>query len=202
VAHDSRPRRDDVGLPPPSPEETLNLLQRVRAGEESALEVLLARLLPRMRRWAHGRLPHASRGLLETGDVVQSVLARAVKHLALADFNKSAGLMYYLREAVDNQIRSEWRRANRAPMATTARDSLPAQATSPLERLLGEERWRRYEAALQRLDVVERDIIVGRFELAYDYDDLARYLGKPSAGAARVAVHRAVKHLTEQARYV
>ena len=48
----------------------------------------------------------------------------------------------------------------------------------------------------------EREAIVARFELAYGYDDLARYLGKPSAGAARVAVHRAVKRLAEEARHV
>jgi hypothetical protein len=38
--------------------------------------------------------------------------------------------------------------------------------------------------------------------MAYDYEDLARYLGKPSVGAARVAVHRAVKRLVEEARHV
>lgn len=192
----------DQGPGPPSPEETVSLLQQVRAGDEQALEALLARLLPRLRRWAHGRLPRSARGLLETGDVVQSVASKAVRRLASIEINRSADLAYYLRQAIANEIASQWRRELRQPIETTLGDSLPAPATSPLDRLIGAERLRRYEAALERLDPSDREIIVGRFELAYDYDDLARYLGKPSVGATRVAVHRAVKHLTEQARHV
>ena len=193
---------DGRGPTPPSPEETVSLLQQVRAGDEQALEALLARLLPRLRRWAHGRLPRSARGMLETGDVVQSVASKAVRRLASIEITRSADLAYYLRQAIANEIAGLWRRELRQPIETTLGDSLPAPVTSPLDRLIGAERLRRYEAALGRLDPSDREIIVGRFELAYDYDDLARYLGKPSVGATRVAVHRAVKHLTEQARHV
>jgi len=188
--------------PPPSPEETVQLLERVRAGDDDALQALLVRLLPRLRRWAHGRLPPSARGMLETADVVQTVLAKAVKRLAHIDIEHSASLGYYLRQAIANEIASEWRKAVRTPFETTVGESLPAASSSPLERLIGAERLQRYEAALRRLAPAERETIVGRFELAYGYDDLARYLGKPSAGAARVAVHRAVKRLAEEARHV
>jgi RNA polymerase sigma-70 factor, ECF subfamily len=200
VVHDSRPPGE--GLPPPSPEETLNLLHRIRAGDEHALDALLARILPRLRRWAHGRLPHAARGMLDTGDIVQIVAARAVRRLAGLEIDEAAALGAYLRQAIWNEIASQWRRADRSPRETALPDSMPADDTSPLDRLIGAERVDRYEAALGRLDPPEREVIVGRFELAYDYDDLARYLGKSSAGAARVAVHRAVKRLAEQARHV
>ena len=200
--HDApTPARDPL-LPPPSPEETLQLLQRLRDGEEAALDALLSRLLPRLRRWAHGRLPRAARGMLDTGDIVQTVAARAVRHFATLDVPHSAALGYYLRQAISNEIATHWRRADRRVFVTTAGPSLPADDTSPLDRLIGVERLHRYEAALERLDPMDRETIVGRFELAYDYEDLARYLGKPSAGAARVAVHRAVKRLTEEARRV
>jgi RNA polymerase sigma-70 factor (ECF subfamily) len=188
--------------PPPSPEETVSLLERVREGDDDALDALLIRLLPRLRRWAHGRLPASARGMLETADVVQSVLSKAVKRFAQIDVEHSAALGYYLRQAIANEIASEWRKAVRTPFETTAGESLPAVVSSPLERLIGAERLSRYEAALQRLPPADRETIVGRFELAYGYDDLARYLGKPSAGAARVAVHRAVKRLAEEARSV
>ena len=187
---------------PPSPEETVSLLQRVRGGDDDALNALLVRLLPRLRRWAHGRLPKSARGMLETGDVVQAVAAKAVRRLTSIEIEHSAALGYYLRQAIANEIASLWRKVGHAPFETSVGDSLPGQMTSPLERLIGAERLRRYEAPLQRLSASERETIVGRFELAYDYDDLARYLGKPSAGAARVAVHRAVKRLTEEARHV
>jgi RNA polymerase sigma-70 factor (ECF subfamily) len=188
--------------PPPSPEETLSLLERVRGGDDDALQALLIRLLPRLRRWAHGRLPPSARGMLETADVVQTVASKAVRRLASIDVEHAAALGYYLRQAIANEIASEWRKAVRTPYETSVGESLPETMTSPLERLIGAERLERYEAALQRLPPAERDTIVGRFELAYGYDDLARYLGKPSAGAARVAVHRAVKRLVEEARHV
>ncbi len=187
---------------PPSPEETVNLLQRVRGGDDEALDALLTRLLPRLRRWAHGRLPRSARGMLETGDVVQAVAAKAVRRLASIEVEHSAALGYYLRQAIANELASLYRKAGHAPFETSVGESLPGDITSPLERLIGAERLERYEAALQRLPPAERDTIIGRFELAYDYDDLARYLGKPSVGAARVAVHRAVKRLTEEARHV
>ena len=187
---------------PPSPEETVDLLHRIRAGDQTALDELLARLLPRLRRWAHGRLPRASRGMLETGDIVQAVVSKAVRQFARLDVERSAVLGYYLRQAISNEIASQWRRADRTPQETTLGESLAADDTSPLDRLIGAERLQRYEAALLRLGEPDRNAIVGRFEFAYDYDDLARYLGKPSPEAARVAVHRAVKRLTEQARHV
>jgi RNA polymerase sigma-70 factor (ECF subfamily) len=189
-------------LPPPSPEETVSLLERVRAGDDAALDALLVRLLPRLRRWAHGRLPASARGMLETADIVQAVAAKAVRRLAAIDVDQPGALGGYLRQAIANEIAEVWRRAGRTPFETTAGESIPAAVTSPLERLIGAERLRRYEAALQRLAPAERETIVARFELAYGYDDLARYLGKPSAGAARVAVHRAVKRLAEEARHV
>lgn len=187
---------------PPSPEETVELLDKVRHGDNVALTQLIERLLPRLRRWAHGRLPRSSRGMLETGDIVQSVLSKAVKRLATLDISESASLGYYLRQAVANEIATQYRKAGRAPHATSVGESLPAANTSPLDRLIGVERMQRYELALRRLEPAEREVIIGRFELAYDYDDLARFLGKPSVGAARVAVHRAVKRLAEQARHV
>jgi RNA polymerase sigma factor (sigma-70 family) len=187
---------------PLSPEETVELLDKVRQGDDRALTALLERLLPRLQRWAHGRLPRSARGMLETSDVVQSVLAKAVKRLATLDIAESASLGYYLRQAITNAIVSEYRKNGRAPHATAVGDSLEASDTSPLDRLIGAERMHRYELALQRLEPADREVIVGRFELAYDYDDLARFLGKPSVGAARVAVHRAVKRLAEQARHV
>lgn len=199
--HDTQTPAPVPGDVPPSPEETLQLLRRIRAGQDEAVDALLSRLLPRLRRWAHGRLPRSARGMLDTGDIVQTVAGRAVKHLATLDLAHGAALGYYLRQAIANEIASQWRKADRDIHETSAGPSLPANDTSPLDRLIGTERVQRYEAALQRLEPSDREVIVARFELAYDYDDLARYLGRPSAGAARVAVHRAVKRLAEQVRH-
>ena len=49
--------------------------------------------------------------------------------------------------------------------------------------------------ALQQLRSVEREAIIARVELGYGYEELAVALGKPSPGAARVAVTRALARL-------
>ena len=184
---------------PPSPEETTVLLQRIQSGDEVALNALLVKILPRLRRWAHGRLPNAARGMLDTGDIVQTVATKALKHLARLDVHQHGSVGFYLRQAVLNEIASQWRRAGRKPRETTVGESLAADDTSPLDRLLGAERVSLYEDALSRLTNADRDAIIGRFELGYGYEELARYLGKPSAATARVTVHRAVKRLAQQA---
>ena len=184
---------------PPSPQETTVLLYRIRSGDDAALNALLVKILPRLRRWAHGRLPNAARGMLDTGDIVQTVATKALKQLARLDVEQHGSVGFYMRQAVLNEIASQWRVAARKPRETTVGESLAADDTSPLDRLLGAERVSLYEDALGRLSNADRDAIIGRFELAYGYDELARYLGKPSAATARVAVHRAVKRLAQQA---
>jgi RNA polymerase sigma-70 factor (ECF subfamily) len=45
------------------PETSLSLLERAREGDADALNALIARYLPRLQRWAHGRLPAWARDL-------------------------------------------------------------------------------------------------------------------------------------------
>lgn len=187
---------DDSGDRPLSPEETVNYLDRIRDGDSAALDALLVRVLPRLRRWAHGRLPRSARGMLDTGDIVLIVAAKAARQFAGLDVRRSAHLNAYLRQAISNEIASRWRTVDFDRRDTTVGDSLPDDHTSPLDRLLGNERIARFESALARLDEADRTAIVLRFELGYSFEQIATALGKPSVGAARVAVHRAVKRLT------
>lgn len=183
---------------PPTPEETVRLLGRIRAGDHLAIDDLLVRILPRLRRWAHGRLPRASRGMLDTGDIVQTVAAKAAQRFASLDVSASDDLTYYLRKAVRNEITSQWRKADRTPLETTLGDALPANVLSPVELMLGAERMERYERGLAALSPKARTAIISYYELGYSPAELACLLGLPSEGAARVAVHRAVKQLTAQ----
>src|SRR5882672_4044251 len=64
-----------------SPEKTLDLLTRVKSGDPEALERLVARCLPPLRRWAHGRLPRYARDMQDTADLVQDTIVSALKRL-------------------------------------------------------------------------------------------------------------------------
>jgi RNA polymerase sigma-70 factor (ECF subfamily) len=177
---------------------SLELVARAKGGDRESLEELCARYLPRLRRWAHGRLPGAARGALATDDVVQDALVKTLAHLAGFEPRHEAALQAYLREAVRNRIRDALRRAGRRPEPSALDSQQPDAAPSPLERTIGRESLERYEAALARLRDDDRAAIVAKLELQGSYRELAESLGKPSADAARMSVGRALLRLAEE----
>ena len=67
--------------PPTDAESSMALLKRARAGDRQALEALTARYLPRLRRWASGRLPRWARDLADTEDLVQETVLQTFKRI-------------------------------------------------------------------------------------------------------------------------
>lgn len=179
-------------------ESSFELLCRARVGDEAALNGLIARYLPPLRRWAHGRLPGQARGINETDDVVQEAVIRAFSRIGAFEYRGSGALFAYLRQAVLNRIRDEIRRAGSRPVPQTLDSGQLDPGESPLEQAIGREAAARYEAALGRLRPDEREAVVGRLEMGCTYPELAEILGKPSADAARMAVTRAMLRLAEE----
>jgi RNA polymerase sigma-70 factor (ECF subfamily) len=191
------PPRDPSPLGPLGEESSLELLRLAQNGDEAALDRLCERLLPRLRRWATGRLPLAARDLGDTEDVVQSAMVSALAHLPDFEPRHDGALQGYLRQAVLNQIRDHARRARRRPEMTAVSGDEPDRDASPLEQAIGGETIARYEAALARLRPQEREAIHLRLELECDYAEIATALGKPSANTARMTVSRALVRLAE-----
>jgi RNA polymerase sigma-70 factor (ECF subfamily) len=191
----------EQGRPAPGMQSTVELLSRVRSGDREALDALFARCVPPLRRWARGRLPAGARGALDTQDLVQDTVVNALNKLDTFEHRHEGALQAYLRQAVLNRIRDEARRVARRPVQTELPESQPSTAASPLDIAIGRQGVEKYEAALQRLRPQDREAIVARLELQYDYRELADILGKPNANAARVAVTRALARLLEQMDY-
>jgi RNA polymerase sigma-70 factor (ECF subfamily) len=179
-------------------ETTFDLVERAKGGDDDALNRLFARFLPPLRRWASGRLPRWSRDLMDTDDLVQETVVRAVRRIDRFESRHEGALQAYLRQAVVNRIRDEVRRAKRSPMAAELDDNAPTPDASPLEAAIGEEALQRYEAALARLRPDEREAIIARVEMDGSYRDVAAALGKPSPDAARMAVSRALVRLAQE----
>src|SRR5262245_26126082 len=93
-----------------SDEPTLELLLKAREGNRQAVDALLERCLPRLRRWAHGRLPPAARGALDTNDLVQETAMHVLRNLGTFEPRHVGAMQAYLRQAVINRIRDEVRR--------------------------------------------------------------------------------------------
>jgi RNA polymerase sigma-70 factor (ECF subfamily) len=178
-------------------ESSLELLASARAGDREALERLLARQMPRLRRWATGRLPAWARDREDTDDLVQETVIQTLRKLEGFEPRHEGALQAYLRQALMNRIRDAFRRAGRRPEAVPLDDGQQADEASPLELAIGRESMERYEAALASLRDQDREAIIARVELGYSYDELAELLGKPSPEAARMAVTRAMRQLAE-----
>jgi len=174
------------------------LLQRAQAGDRWALERLLALYLPRMRRWASGRLPGAARDMLDTADVVQDTLVAALGRIGQLEIGHDGALQAYLRRALQNRLNDLYRRSGRSPDRTGIDGELEAADPSPLEAAIGAEAVTRYEAALDRLSPGDREAVILRIEMCCPYDEIAMALQKSSAAHARVAVSRALTRLARE----
>jgi RNA polymerase sigma factor (sigma-70 family) len=195
----------DQASPPPErqpampggTDTTFRLLERLRAGDQAALEALYARYLMPLRQWATGRLPRHARDLSDTDDLVQETLIQTFKRIESFEPRREGALQAYLRQALMNRIRDELRRVGRrGPHSTDAdvRDANP----SPLEQAIGKQATERYEEAMARLRPEEREAIIARLEMGCSYEEMAEALGKPSPDAARKAAQRAVFRLAAE----
>jgi RNA polymerase sigma-70 factor (ECF subfamily) len=179
---------------------SLALLEQVRGGDPQALNQLLQRYLPRLSRWASGRLPQWARDVSDTDDLVQDTLARAFSKFPTFRPDGEGALQAYLRRAVINRIKDEIRRRGRQPELTALESAVVDDGQSPLEQAIGSELLGRYDRALERLTAEDREAVIARIELGCSYAEIADALGRPSADAARMAVSRALVRLAEELR--
>ncbi len=179
------------------PESTATLLGRVRAGDESARNELIARYLPRLRAWAHGRLPINARTLEDTDDLVQETLMRALRRLDRFELRWEGALLAYLRHILKNRVRDEIRRVARSHPTNPLSESIPDGIATPLQRLIGKEALERYEAALERLSDLQREALVMRIELGFPHRQIAEELGRTTEDAARMIVARALTRMAK-----
>lgn len=179
-----------------SDESTLELVIRARAGDRLAVEAILQRCLPALTRWAHGKLPVAARGAIDTGDLVQDAAVHALQRLDVFEPRHVGAMQAYLRQSVINRIRDEVRRIGRHPAALELPDEHPADVTSPLEFAIQVESYERYRQALGSLKPRDREMVVARVEVQWSLAEIAQRFGLRTADAARMAVSRALRRLS------
>jgi len=181
-----------------SDEPTIELVLSARGGDRMALEALLERCLPPLKRWAHGRLPAHARGGLDTGDLVQEAALHVLARLDKFEPRHVGAMQAYLRLSVINRIRDEIRRVGRRPEAVELTSEPAGDDTSPLEAVIRDEAYQRYRDALGKLRSRDREMVVARVEVQWSIQEIAHRFGMASLDAARVAVSRSLKRLTAQ----
>ncbi|HKH73807.1 MAG TPA: sigma-70 family RNA polymerase sigma factor [Vicinamibacterales bacterium] len=180
-----------------SDEPTIELVVRAQAGDRHAVEALLQRSIPQLKRWAHGRLPAAARNTLDTGDLIQETVLHVFRRLDTFQPRHVGAMQAYLRQSVLNRIRDEVRRIGRHPASCELPDDVPSDEPSPWEHAVKAEAVSRYCEALTMLSPRDRQLVVARIEAQWTHDEIARHFALPTPDAARMAVSRALRRLLD-----
>jgi len=187
-----------AGAPPSSAASSFDLVQRANAGEQEALDALCARYLPRLQRWAHGRVPPAARSALQTHDLVQDTLIKVLERLPSFEPRHEGAFQGYVRTALWNRIREIARQYQRKGAPNPLDSEIAGHDHSPLDLAIGQETLDRYEAALDRLRPEEKDLIIARIEMGLPHAEIAAMFDKPSVAAVHMALSRALVRLAEE----
>jgi RNA polymerase sigma-70 factor (ECF subfamily) len=180
-----------------SDEPTIELVVRAQAGDRHAVEALLQRSIPQLKRWAHGRLPAAARNTLDTGDLIQETVLHVFRRLDTFQPRHVGAMQAYLRQSVLNRIRDEVRRIGRHPASCELPDDVPSDEPSPWEHAVKAEAVSRYCEALTTLSPRDRQLVVARIEAQWTHDEIARHFALRTPDAARMAVSRALQRLLD-----
>lgn len=199
---DARGDSDVNAVALPAQQRTsMRLLLRARRGDQSAIAEIVTRHVGPLTRWAHGRLPRWARTVADTGDLVQEALLQTLRRFNRFEPQGHAALQAYLRRAVDNRIKDEFRRIGRRGLASELDERLADGAPSPLQAAMFGETERRYREGIGRLRESDRRLVVARVELGYSLEQLAAMTGRVRPDTARVALRRALQRLAvEMAR--
>jgi RNA polymerase sigma-70 factor (ECF subfamily) len=173
-------------------ESSVDLLLKAQTGDENARNDLIGRYLPRLERWASGRLPLGVRTLLDTGDIVQETVMGALPRLNTLEVGTEKALEVYLKRSIKNRIIEVYRRPRRKMVQGDL--DIPAPGPDQAEVTIGAEALERYEHSLESLTEHDRQLSVMHVELGCNHDEIAAELGK-STDAARMALARALTRL-------
>jgi RNA polymerase sigma-70 factor (ECF subfamily) len=190
------PGKEPQGELRPS-ETSFELVRRACAGDTEAENEICRRYTARLHKWARGRLPPGARPALETADVVQEVLIRAIRTFPQFELRHEHSFPAYLRAILANRLadlaRADARRPAPRPLDDVAEP--PSREASPFDQAAAVERQQQFDGALSRLTPAEQELIFLRTELDCDYQEMVDILGRSNANALRVAVRRAILKL-------
>jgi RNA polymerase sigma factor (sigma-70 family) len=134
---------------------------------------------------------------MDTGDVVQEVLIRAVRSFPSFEPHHQGSFPAYLRTILANRLndlaRVDLRRPPPDPLETGSDPSTPE--ASPFDLAVTRENRELFDAAMKQLTPADQELIFLRLELGCDYAEVAAMVGRESVGAVRMACRRAMLRL-------
>ncbi len=179
---------------------TMVLVDKAKQGDGAAKEELYRRVLPKLERFAHGRIPLSMRRMADTQEVVAEAVFRSLGKLDTFVPHREGAFMQYLGKIIVNRIRDLARRKRReSPMEDEA--LIPGDETGPVEQAVGTETYNRYREALESLNEDQRTAVVLHVEMGYAPKELAEALGR-GPDAARKVLCRGLENMAQKMKGV
>jgi RNA polymerase sigma-70 factor (ECF subfamily) len=187
----------------PPPGQVPDLVARVAAGDREAIAELLARYRARLRRMVALRLDPRLQGRVDASDLIQEGYLDAIKRLEEYIRDPSVSFYIWLRFLVGQRVAECHRRHLGRPGRDVGREvsiyrgAMPGASTGALAaRLLGKltspsqaavraERKLQLQEALNRMDPIDREILVLRHYEQMSNGDAAAALGLERAAASK-----------------
>ena len=150
-----------------------------------AMEALLQRCLPPLKRWAHGRLPAAARGRSIPATSCRRPPCTCSAISATFEPRHVGAMQAYLRQSVINRICDEVRRIGRQPPPLELPEDHPSDAYRRSKTRSAAEAYEHYRDAVSRLSPKDRALIVARIEMQWGLAEIAHRYGMPTVDAAQ-----------------
>lgn len=192
------PRDGALANPAPDPDRSLFLLRLARAGDAAALDELVRRYEPRVRRIVRARLPANLAARVDEMDLVNATLHAASRQLGGFEPRGAASLLHWLARIAENKIKDELAKLHaqrrecrrEVPLAASSGSSTTvawqpaAREPTPSAFLFRKELEKLFDDAVRELPGDQREAVILRDYCSADWDEIALRLGRTNAHAA------------------
>jgi RNA polymerase sigma-70 factor (ECF subfamily) len=194
--------------------ETVQLIERARAGDQEALNEIFSRHRQRLRRMVEMRLDTRLQARIDASDVIQDAYLEATGKLDEYLRDPKLPLFLWLRLVVGERLMNLHRHHLGTQMRDAGREvslyrgALPAASsaalaaqllgkhTSPTQAVVRAERMLRLQEALNSLDPIDREVLSLRHFEELNRKETAQVLGIEEGAAAKRYI-RALKRLKD-----
>lgn len=142
-----------------SPRQTEALLAKAQRGDRAAFDLLIRTQDNEVEKYVRLRLGAHLREYVEVEDVLQETYTRAFQALRTFEWRGQGSFLRWLCRLAENMILESARRQRRDQVLLLERDPV-ASDPSPSKNLRREERFDRFQEALQDLPPVYREVVV------------------------------------------
>ncbi len=209
---------EDLGRPDPLdiPElsQSMELVQRVQGGDQSALNDLFERYKPRLRRIVSVKLGSRLQRYLDEDDILQEVFIIAMSKIQGLELRSQASILQWLAKIALNEIRNkvEFHGAQKrdpqrevrlldGSVTSLSGVRVPAREPTPSQKALRSEFEQLVDSYVEELEPPEyREVVVLRDYYEEPWEGIRAQLGRPSVPAVQELYRRAHLKLRERMR--